>query len=80
MKSFRSLGVTACSQLQSKKVSNAALIISDKVACKQMLGVFENSLSLANYEQNLKKDMSKVEEPSEEGSEEKDPRMKKHLK
>ena len=49
-KSYRGLGVTACAQLQAKKSSDVEILVSDKVADDKMLGIFENSLALSNYE------------------------------
>lgn len=53
-KSYRGLGVTACQQLQAKKASEVNLLVSDKVADKELLGIFENSLQLSNYENSHK--------------------------
>lgn len=39
-KSYRSLGATACGALQAKKVNDVELLISDKVADADLLGIF----------------------------------------
>ena len=54
-KSYRSLGATACASLQAKKVTDVEFLVSSKVADKELLGIFENSFYLANYENNLKR-------------------------
>ena len=54
-KSYRQLGATACVQLQEKKSSDVEIIVSEKVADKDLLGVFEHSFILSNYENSHKK-------------------------
>ena len=64
-KSYRSLGVTACASLQSKKVDDVQFLVSKKVA-NENLGVFENSFMLSNYENIKKKFEAKEEENKDE--------------
>jgi len=63
-KGYRSLGATASAALQSKKLSDVEVLVSSKVAGNH-LGVFENSLSLANYEFVFKKQPDESEEKKE---------------
>lgn len=59
------MGVTACSNLQAKKVDNVEFLVSKKVA-NENLGVFENSFILSNYENIMKKFEAKDEESKDE--------------
>lgn len=53
-KSYRKLGTTACASLQSKKTADVEFLVTSKVAESNMLGIFENSFYLTNYENSLK--------------------------
>lgn len=53
--SYRALGGVACTNLQAKKTSSVSILLSDMVASSGMVGIFENSFHLSNYEQSLKK-------------------------
>lgn len=80
-KSYRSLGVTACSSLQAKKVTDVEFLVSSKVADKDLLGIFENSFYLSNYENNLKRPYQPDEEDDKkEKDEDEDPRSKRITK
>ena len=61
-KSYRSLGAIACSSLQSKKTSDVTILLTDKIASSKMVGIFENSFHLSNYENSHKK--AQVDEES----------------
>ena len=73
-KSYRSLGVTACSALQGMKVNAVEILVSDTLSGDaELLGIFENSLALCNYEnshkrpyQEKEKDADKKEAPVDE--------------
>lgn len=71
---MRTLGATACVQLQSKKVSDVEIIASSKIDA-ELLGVFHNSFYLSNYEWT-RKTSPKTEDTKTEG-EEVDERTKK---
>lgn len=73
-KSYRALGVKACSFMQGMKASDAKFLISNEVADPAYLGVFENSFMLSNYENFLKKEESGDEVRPED--EDFDPRTK----
>lgn len=75
-KSYRGLGATVCGQLQAKKASDVEIIVSEKVANKDLLGIFENSLILSNYENSHKKQPD-AEEESEKEEVDKDERTKR---
>jgi leucyl aminopeptidase len=52
------------------------IIVSEKVANKDLLGIFENSLILSNYENSHKKQLD-AEEESEKEEVDKDERTKR---
>lgn len=52
--SYRKLGTTACAALQQKKTTDVEFLVTSKVADPNMLGIFENSFYLSNYENSLK--------------------------
>lgn len=77
-KSYRALGVTACQQLQAKKASDVELLISDKVADQDdHLGIFENSLTLSNWENSHKKIPTEEEEKKASEKDDKEPEQDK---
>ena len=62
------------------KSNDVEILVSNKVANKELLGVFQNSLHLSNYENNHKREKvaekEKEKDPdAEEFEEEKDPRI-----
>ena len=59
------------------KASDAELLVSTKVADKELLGVFQNSLHLANYENSHKRLTVPDQEKKEEDEEDVDPRTKR---
>lgn len=68
-KSFRTLGVTACQQLQAKKASDVKILVTKQVAADEdLLGVFENSFVLANFENSHKR----PKQPNGDAEEKKD--------
>jgi hypothetical protein len=68
--------------MQGKKADDVEIVVSDKID-SGLLGVFENSFRLSNYEYSLKSEI-KDEEDSKENdevpNEDKDERTKKHKK
>lgn len=61
--SYRKLGTTACAALQQKKTADVEFLVTSKVAESNMLGIFENSFYLSNYENS-----HKSSPPSEEAA------------
>lgn len=79
-KAWRSLGATACSALQGKKVDNVTLLMTAKASENpEHLGIFHNSLSLSNYE-NVFKKAPEDNESEAKDDEPVDPRTKKVTK
>jgi leucyl aminopeptidase len=76
-KAMRTLGATACAQLQAMKVSEVEIIASGKIDAEH-LGVFYNSLHLSNYEFTLRSDIKDEEDTKpEENPDERTKRTKK---
>mmetsp|Transcript_9301 Transcript_9301/g.15672 ORF Transcript_9301/g.15672 Transcript_9301/m.15672 type:complete len:256 (+) Transcript_9301:346-1113(+) len=78
-KSFRTMGVTACQQMQGKKASDVEFLVSSKVGSSELLGIFENSFHLTNYENSHKKQPSEEEQEKDKEEEalDKDDRTKR---
>lgn len=79
--SYRKLGATACVALQEKKTANVEILVTAKVADPKLMGVFENSFYLSNYENSLKSDPNADgdKKPEGEDADDRKKRYKKHI-